>query len=463
MSISVMSTPGPAPASADAGGVNLIEALGVAIEAADKGSRIIWQSFEKRRTAAAAAAIFNTTSSLATGGAASLEAETKTSASNLVTQYSQQCSETITRILRRYSEEVQREKPHLHFAFLTELNPDTPLSDDYTWVIDPIDGAISFLHGLPDCCISIGLTYRKQPVLAVVFTPFISSGVRLTVAAAAVLNAVQQQQQQHQQHQQLASSPASSVTTAAAPGAQSSFVGASPRTPLGTSKIKKTDEPEASAAPAIALPPALSAPLLTSLSRASALPHTVPIITHTTASVVPECNGELFTAIKGLGAFVNGRQIRVNAKAVPTTSVVVFNHPCGVMLSTPEAVNPDSAIVRRRKYDAVIDCSVAMREELLRLPVTALRCSGSCATTLAHVAAGRVDAYLEPAGKIWNVCAGSLLVAEAGGVVYNMLGRPLDMAYDATIVAAATLEMADLMTEKCVRHGFGQYWLPETE
>ncbi|TPP47719.1 Inositol monophosphatase family protein [Leishmania donovani] len=393
MSISVMSTPVPASSSADTGEMSLIEALGVAIEAADKGSRIIWQCVEKRRLAMAAAATFHTTSALAAGGAASVECENKTSATNLVTQHSKQCRETIIRILRQYSEEVQREKPHLRFAFLTEeLNPGTPLSDDYTWVVDPIDGAASFVHGLPDCCISIGLTYRKQPVLAVVFTPFISSGVRLTVAAAAVLN------------------------------------------------TKMLDEHGTAAAPTTALPP-----------------------TPPTPPVVPECNGELFTAIKGFGAFVNGRQVRVNAKVVPATSVVVFNHPCGVMLSTAEAASPDGAAIRRRKCDAAIDCSMAMREELLRLPVAALRCYGSCAATLAQVAAGRVDAYLEPAGKAWDVCAGSLLVTEAGGVVCNMLGRPLDMAHDTTIVAAATQEMADLMTEKCVRHGFGQYWLVEKE
>ncbi|CBZ25106.1 putative myo-inositol-1 phosphatase [Leishmania mexicana MHOM/GT/2001/U1103] len=471
MSISVLSTPAPASSSVDTGEVSLIEALGVAIEAADKGSRIIWQSVEKRRIAVAAAATFNTASALAAGGAASVECEDKTSATNLVTQYSSQCRETITRILRQYSEEVQREKPHLRFAFLTEeLNPNTLLSDDYTWVVDPVNGATSFSHGLPDCCISIGLTYRKQPVLAVVFTPFISSGVRLTVAAATVLNVAQQQQQHQRQHQQqLVMSPTLSVTAPSISAAMCSSVGATPLTPMDVSKTKMLDEHGTAAPPTTALPPTPPTPpfpslrTATAMAAASASPHSVPIITHTTPSVVPECNGELFTAIKGFGAFVNGRQVRVNAKVVPTTSVVVFNHPCGVMLAAAEAASPDNAAICRRKCDAAVDCSMAMREELLRLPVTALRCYGSCAATLAQVAAGRVDAYLEPAGKAWDVCAGSLLVTEAGGVVCNMLGRPLDMAHGTAIVAAATQEMADLMTEKCVRHGFGQYWLVESE
>ncbi|KAG5483050.1 hypothetical protein LSCM4_07264 [Leishmania orientalis] len=456
-----MSTSSPASASTDTGEVNLIEALGVAIEAADKGSRIVWQSVEKRRIAAAAAATFNTTSTLAARDATSNEVATKAPATSLVTQFDSQCGETILRILRQYSEEVQREKPHVRFAFMTkELGSDASLSDSYTWVVDHIDGAISFAHGLPDCCISIGLTYRKQPVLAVVFTPFISSGVRLTVAAAAMLNVLQQQQQRQQQ---TTVSPTSSVAAAAVPAALSGSVGAGPITSTSTSKTKMPEETGTAAAPQMVLPPAPPFPSSLRTATASAPPQTAPTITHTTPSVVPECNGELFTAIKGFGAFVNGRQIRVNPKVAPATSVVVLNYPCTVELSTHEAVRPDSAALRRRKHDAAIDCSVAMREELLRLPVAALRCHGSCTTTLAQVAAGRVDAYLEPGSKAWNVCAGSLLVTEAGGVVCNMLGRPLDMAHDTTIVAAATREMAELMVEKCVRHGFGHYWLLKSE
>ncbi|GET87277.1 myo-inositol-1 phosphatase, putative [Leishmania tarentolae] len=471
MCSSITSASVPASSLADTGEINLIEALGVAIEAADKGSRIIWKSVEKRRISVAAETTFSSSTTPASSGMASMACENKSSAMNLVTQYRSQCSETVTRILRQYSEEVQREKSHLRFAFVAEeLNSDTPLSDDYTWVVDPIGGATSFVHGLPDCCISIALTYRKQPVLAVVFTPFISSGARLTVAAASVLNVAQQQQQQ-----QLVMSPSLSVTATPISGTVCGSVGTTPLTPMDVSKTKMLDEPGAAAVaattvPATVLPPTPPTPPLPSLrastsaqAAASASPHNVPIMTHTTPSVVPECNGELFTAIKGCGAFLNGRPIRVNPKVAPATSVVVFNHPFDVMLSTAEAAGLDNAAVRRRKCDAAIDCSMAIREELLHVPVKALRCYGSCATTLAQVAVGRVDAYLEPAGKAWGICAGSLLVTEAGGVVCNMLGRPLDMAHDTTIVAAATQEMANLMTETCVRHNFGQYWLLEKE
>lgn len=489
----------------EVGNINLTEALGVAIEAAEKGSRIIWQSFEKRRSATAAACVFGKGDSSA-GAAGALEIEAKTSATDLVTQYDKQCDEVITRVLRQYAEEVQREKPHMRFAFLTEeLNPETPLSDDYTWVVDPIDGTMSFVHGLPDCCISIGLTYRKKPVLAVVFTPFITSGVRLTVAANAVLRSVQQQQQQQPQ---LTPSADSTPVNAAAAGAPAGWAAASvgpgtaaPPTPMGASKTKLLEEPgttfmtagdaaasaEAAALPTIALTPSPPTPPLPSsrasvaaaagsvgsgrnpsilvgpsAARSSPLP-TVPSMTHAAPSVVPECNGELFTAIKGHGTYVNGRQVHVNQRALPKTAVVAFSYPYGVAMSAEELARPDCAALRQRKMDDAIDCCVAMRQELLRVPIASLRSYGSCVTTLAQVAAGRADAYLEPAGKAWNVCAGSLLVTEAGGVVCNMLGDAMDMARDTTIVAAATQEMANLMTEKCRRHGFGRFWNLESE
>ncbi|KPA75121.1 putative myo-inositol-1 phosphatase [Leptomonas pyrrhocoris] len=447
--------------------VDLMEALGVAIEAAEKAGRIIWQSVEKRRAAAAAAATMRSapsnndattaatpTATTARSGGPSeslstdLLIETKTSATDLVTRYDTQCDEVITRILRQYAAEVQKDKPHVRFAFMTEeLNPTTPLTDDYTWVVDPIDGTMSFVHGLPDCCVSIGLTHRKQPVLAVVFTPFISSGVRLTTAASAMLRSVQQQAQQ--QLTLSSSSPTgmpSSATTTSDAAAVAPLTGLSSTAtaPSAAAKMNKT---------------ASAGPKTETHVPASADATTLPVMTHSSPSVVPECNGELFTAIRGQGAYLNGRRLHVNTNATPRTALVVFNYPYGVELTTTEAARPDAATIRQRRHAEAVDCSARMREELATLPVAGLRCYGSSVTTFAQIAAGRVDAYLEPAGKAWDVCAGSLLVTEAGGLVYNMLGDAFDMARDTTIVAAANQELAELLTKRCVNHNFGRFWL----
>ncbi|XP_006453950.1 hypothetical protein AGABI2DRAFT_196541 [Agaricus bisporus var. bisporus H97] len=56
-----------------------------------------------------------------------------------------------------------------------------PLTDDPTYCVDPIDGTTNFVHGFPFACISLGLIYKRRPVLGVIFNPFLDhlySGVQ---------------------------------------------------------------------------------------------------------------------------------------------------------------------------------------------------------------------------------------------------------------------------------------------
>ncbi|KAI3627573.1 hypothetical protein CBS14141_001574 [Malassezia furfur] len=47
------------------------------------------------------------------------------------------------------------------------------ITDAPTWIIDPIDGTTNFVKGFPFVCISIGLVYKSEPVLGVIFAPFL--------------------------------------------------------------------------------------------------------------------------------------------------------------------------------------------------------------------------------------------------------------------------------------------------
>lgn len=47
------------------------------------------------------------------------------------------------------------------------------IGDEPTFICDPIDGTTNFVNGFPFCCISIGLTYRKELTLGVVYAPFL--------------------------------------------------------------------------------------------------------------------------------------------------------------------------------------------------------------------------------------------------------------------------------------------------
>lgn len=44
---------------------------------------------------------------------------------------------------------------------------------DFSWWIDGLDGSRNFIHGSPLFCISIGLTYRDNPVAGIVHMPFL--------------------------------------------------------------------------------------------------------------------------------------------------------------------------------------------------------------------------------------------------------------------------------------------------
>lgn len=469
---------------ADDSEIDLMEALGVAIEAAEKAGRIIWQSIEKRREATAAATMMtrasansaDQSSAVGDAGTGNLSAQLQASATDLVTQCSKQCAEVITSILSHYTEDVQKEKPQLRFALVTkELNSSTPITDDYTWVFSPLDGTMSFVHGLPDCCVSIGLIHRKQPMLAVVFTPFITSGVRLTIAASAVLRSVQQQVQQ-----QLAASSPVGATASADDKTIASGSGDASATPLATvasSSPTTAPFPRAStsaAAKSVTTSHRASfcsggkteAHVPMSSVTAAAAAAALPTMTYTSPSVVPECNGDLFTAIRGQGAYLNGRRLRVRAAATPASALVVLNLPCAVEQTAEEAAEAtETEVMMRRqcRHADAVDCCAQLRADLARLPVEGLRCSGSAATTLAQTAAGRVDAYLEPDGKAWDVCAGSLLVTEAGGVVTNIVGDPFDVTRDTTIVASANATLAHLLTQKCVTHNYAQFWMPKKQ
>ncbi|CAG8665015.1 2279_t:CDS:2 [Dentiscutata heterogama] len=47
-------------------------------------------------------------------------------------------------------------------------------TDKPTWIIDPIDGTTNFVQGYPFVAVSIGLAINKEPVVGVVFNPFLN-------------------------------------------------------------------------------------------------------------------------------------------------------------------------------------------------------------------------------------------------------------------------------------------------
>jgi myo-inositol-1(or 4)-monophosphatase len=59
-----------------------------------------------------------------------------------------------------------------HFLLSEEAGA-IKMDSSYKWIIDPIDGTVNFAHGLPLCCVSIGVEQDGEMILGAVYNPFI--------------------------------------------------------------------------------------------------------------------------------------------------------------------------------------------------------------------------------------------------------------------------------------------------
>ena len=110
---------------------------------------------------------------------------------------------------------------------------------------------------------------------------------------------------------------------------------------------------------------------------------------------------EMFTVIKGEGAFLNGRRLRVSER----TDVGMMAIGTGLPIHTLHSF-----------------AGYYARLEAIRDPIGAVRIVGSSANSCAYVACGRLTGYFEESGLVdWAV--GVLLVQEAGGIVTDWWGR----------------------------------------
>jgi myo-inositol-1(or 4)-monophosphatase len=59
-------------------------------------------------------------------------------------------------------------------AIISEEVGELPKPSDYQWIIDPIDGTVNFAHGIPICCVSIGLLHNHEVILGAVYNPMMN-------------------------------------------------------------------------------------------------------------------------------------------------------------------------------------------------------------------------------------------------------------------------------------------------
>jgi len=110
---------------------------------------------------------------------------------------------------------------------------------------------------------------------------------------------------------------------------------------------------------------------------------------------------ELFTAIRGRGAQVDGHKIRVSGRRGLEGALIGTGFPY-------------------RSQDK-LDAYVGMLAAVLR-HTAGVRRPGAAAIDLAWLAAGRYDGFWEFGLNTWDIAAGSLILREAGGLISELEG-----------------------------------------
>ena len=120
--------------------------------------------------------------------------------------------------------------------------------------------------------------------------------------------------------------------------------------------------------------------------------------------LAPEMGWELW-AVRGRGAWHDGQRLQVSKNSTLVRSLVATGFPYDRSSCEDNNLPQFSAVMPRI-------------QGIRRMGVASLDC--------AHVAGGKLDAYWEMKLKPWDICAGALLVTEAGGRVTDLDGGPFD-------------------------------------
>ena len=123
----------------------------------------------------------------------------------------------------------------------------------------------------------------------------------------------------------------------------------------------------------------------------------------------------LFTAVRGKGAYENGRPIHTS-NAVRARSLVAM----GTAPYNPE------------QFDRAYEIGLACQKEFLDI-----RRSGASAWEMCQVARGVTGLFYEQTLGLWDYAAGALLVEEAGGRVTDLDGNPLTYDGPSSFIAVS--------------------------
>ena len=130
---------------------------------------------------------------------------------------------------------------------------------------------------------------------------------------------------------------------------------------------------------------------------------------------------EMFEAMEGEGAFLNGRRVRVSAVDDLNRSLLATGFPYDLRESPVNNIAHFNRFLKRAQ---------------------AVRRCGSAAMDLCYVACGRFDGFWELKLKPWDHAAGSLIVREAGGRVSDFQGNEFKIASQESLASNGLIHEA---------------------
>lgn len=122
---------------------------------------------------------------------------------------------------------------------------------------------------------------------------------------------------------------------------------------------------------------------------------------------------ELYSAEIRNGTYLNNRKLSVSSTSELEESLLVTGFPYNISENLENAIEKFSAIIQKAR---------------------GVRRLGSAAIDFCYVASGIFDGFWEVSLNPWDICAGKLLVEEAGGRVTNFKGERIDI-YSKQILA----------------------------
>ena len=125
-------------------------------------------------------------------------------------------------------------------------------------------------------------------------------------------------------------------------------------------------------------------------------------------------NDKVYSAEKGSGAFRENTRLSVSRNSELDKSLLVTGFPYDIKENPNNAIEIFSVFLKKAR---------------------AIRRLGSAAIDFCYVASGVFDAFWEVHLNPWDICAGKLLVEEAGGIVTNFRNEQIDI-YSKQILAS---------------------------